>query len=246
MRTDRRILVLSTLLSLTMAALPAPATPALYGSSGLIRIPTAYTLCRGEFDAAVDLHYARSTAGAPDVRFLDQRVVTGVFGDGDHGLELGVHRESIDAAAGSSTAITGKYRFPGILPLGAFAIGGRVNVGGQDQNAVYVVGSTSAAKSFAVHYGAGANLSNGRGLFSHYGGKDDGLDTDRFFAMFGAEMDWNDFKLNVDFNGDTMAYGINYFPADSVVCNVFYINNGDMERLTGTRQSVGLGVTVQF
>ncbi|MBI4871650.1 MAG: hypothetical protein HY814_08780, partial [Candidatus Riflebacteria bacterium] len=159
---------------------------------------------------------------------------------------VGVHRHDVDGAPGSGTALTAKYRFPGVLPLGAFALGGRFNVAGQDQNTVYAVGSTNAAKSFAVHYGVGLNFDTARGLFSLYGGKDRNLETDRLFAMFGAELDMDSVKLNADFNGDTVAYGVNWYPIESLVASVFWIGSGEMERSLDGHHSLGFGVTVQF
>ncbi len=229
-----------------LASATLNATPALSGSSGLIRIPTAYTLSRGEIDTAIDMHWFNRAGPAADVQFVNSRFVLGLFDAEEFGAEIGVHRLDIDNAGGSGTAITGKYRFEGILPLGAFAIGGRVNVGGTDQNTAYIVGSTNASRSFAVHYGVGVNTNDARGLFSPFGGKDANLDSDRIFPMFGAELDWNDFKLNADYNGDSAAFGLNYYPMPAVVANVFFIDEGDMETRIGGNYSLGFGVSLQF
>lgn len=226
---------------------PLRATPGLHGSSGLIRIPTAYTLSQGEVDAAVDMYWLRRAGSLPDVRFIHSRLVTGLLEEGDHGVELGLHRVDITDAPGSATAITGKYRFPGKLQLGALALGGRVNVAGPSQNTIYVVGSTNAAKVFAVHYGLGLNFSTAQGLFSLGGGKDRNLQSDHLYAMFGAEMDlWDTVKVNADYNGDTVAYGVNWYPVESLVVSVFWIGSGEMERAYDGHNGLGFGVTAQF
>jgi hypothetical protein len=244
----RRFLVVFSILAISFCcAGPLPASPGLHGGSGLIRIPTAYTLSKGEVDAAVDMYWLRRAGNLADVRFINSRLVTGLLDESDYGVELGLHRVDISDAPGSATAITGKYRFPGTLQLGAVALGGRVSVAGPAQNTIYVVGSTNAAKVFAVHYGLGLNFSNAQGLFSLSGGKDRDLQSDRLYAMFGAEMDlWDTFKINADFNGDTVAYGVNWYPVDSLVVSVFWIGAGEMERAYDGHNGLGLGVTAQF
>lgn len=216
----------------------------LSGPTGLVMIPTALTLREWEVDLAVD----RWTFSAPGGRgdFTDLRAGVGVTSTVDSGLELGLVAPDARRIGLDSAYLFGKYRIPGVLPGGALAVGGIFSTDKTHYSSIFFVGSSAVAPNFALHYGGGVNVYGDPLGWAWFGGRRDNGRANGAFALFGGEVDWRRFKLNIDYNGSFMSYGINYFPDSFFSINLFHLGRGDFERAAGISHRLGYGATVRF
>lgn len=241
----RRALV-PWIFALALAVVPGPcrAGLSLSGSTGLITIPTALTLRQYEGDVAFDVWSLGTQRGSSDFNVL--RGAIGVQDGGDAGVELGITKPHATPIGLRDAYVFGKYRIPGVLPGGALAVGGVFSTDKSHYSSLYLVGSSAIAPKFALHYGGGVNIYGDPFGWSWFGGRRENGRADGGFALFGGEYDWRRFKVNVDYNGSFLSYGVNYFPDSFFSLSLFKLGSGDFERSTGIRHRAGIGATFRF
>lgn len=238
-----RSLLLSAL-GLALSVGSAFAGLSLSGPTGLVMIPTALTLKQWEVDASAD----RWDLRRPNMRsgFTDLRAAVGVQSTNDSGVELGIVSPEAKAIGLDSAYLFGKYRIPGLLPGGALAVGGIFSTDKSHYSNLFLVGSSAIAPNFALHYGGGVSIYGDPNGWSWFGGRRANGRADGAFALFGGEVDWRRFKLNLDYNGSFMSYGLNYFPDSFFSVNLFHLGRGDFERSLNIKHRFGYGVTLRF
>jgi hypothetical protein len=197
----------------------------------------------------VDVAADRWRLRAPATRrtFHDLRAAVGVLdGANDAGLELGILKPRSRLYGLTDAYLFAKYRISGVLPGGALAVGGTFSTDKTHYSSVFLVGSSAISPSFTLHYGAGANMYGDPLGWAWFGGRRASGRADGGFALFGAEYDWRRLKLNVDYNGSFLSYGINYFPDSFFSLSLYKLGRGDFERTLGVTNGVGFGGTVRF
>ena len=239
-----RHFLLRCLFGLTLGVSSAFAGLSLSGPTGLVMIPTALTLKQWEFDLAIDRWNFSAPGGSGD--FTDARGAVGVLATPDSGLELGLVKPDAAKLGLTDAYLFGKYRIPGLLPGGALAIGGVFSTDKSQYSSIFLVGSSAVAPMFALHYGGGVNVYGDPLGWAWFGGRRSNGRADGAFALFGGELDWRRFKLDVDYNGSFMSYGLNYFPDSFFSVQIFHLGRGDYERTVGINHQFGYGATVRF
>ena len=238
-----RSLLLSAL-GLALSFGTAVAGLSLSGPTGLVMIPTALTLKQWEFDGAASRWDISKPTGSS--QFTDLRGAVGVTSTVDSGVELGLVAPDAPLINLSSPYLFGKYRIPGLLPGGALAVGGIFSTDKSHYSSLFVVGSSAVAPMFALHYGGGVNVYGDPLGWSWFGGRRANGRADGAFALFGGEFDWRRFKVDVDYNGSFMSYGVTYFPDSFFSVNLFHLGSGDFERAIDLTHRFGYGATLRF
>lgn len=231
-------------LGLVAVAAPSSATPSLAGPTGVILMPTALTLDKWEFDAAFDFWKVDSLA--EDFTFRDLRGGVGLLSGADTGFELGVTVPDAPGIGLDNPYIHAKYRVPAILEGGAFAVGGVFSTDENHYSSIYLVGSSAIHSNFSLHYGLGTSVYGDPFGWAWYGGRRENGRADALYALFGAQVDYQAFTLNVDYNGSFMSYGISFFPESFFSVQAFILGDGDYERMLGLDHRLGLGGNVRF
>jgi hypothetical protein len=246
MRRPIDLLGLARLLLYTaLAATPAPATPSLSGSTGLIVIPSALTLGQKEVDIAADTFKVKPES-SPSFSFTSFRAMVGLLDRPDSGLEIGVIKPEAKLIGLHDAYAVLKYRVPGILQGGALAIGATISTDKHNYTSAYVVGSSSIIRNVTLHYGGGVNIYGDPRGFAFFGGRSTSERADPAFAIFGAEFDIRRFKINAEYNGSYVSYGVNYFPESFFSLSAYKLGRGDFERMLDATNGLGLGATVRF
>lgn len=220
------------------------ASPSLAGPTGVLMIPSALTLRQWEVDLAYDAF--RVSGPADTTTFSSARLGIGLTDTADSGFELGVMDPQARSVGLTDPYVFGKYRLSGYLPGGALAVGGTFSTDKRHYSSLFLVGSSSIASNLVLHYGVGGNVFGDPLGYAWYGGRQDSGRADPLFALFGAEIDWKRFKINVDYNGSFTSYGVNFFPDSFFSLQVYKIGNGEYERLLGIQNKIGVGATARF
>lgn len=236
--------LLTSALGFALSVGTAFAGLSLSGPTGLVTIPTALTLKQWEVDVSADRWDLRR--GTRNDSFTDLRGAVGVASTPDSGVELGIVSPDAKVLGLDSAYLFGKYRIPGLLPGGALAVGGIFSTDKTHYSSLFFVGSSAVAPSFALHYGGGVNIYGDPLGWAWFGGRRSNGRADGLFALFGGEFDWRRFKVNVDYNGSYMSYGVNYFPDSFFSVNLFHLGRGDYERAIDLKHRFGYGATLRF
>jgi opacity protein-like surface antigen len=232
----------------------ATAAPSIYGSSGLIIIPSPESIEKQRFEMAA--HY--ETYNATDLNGYSSGEswthLAANYGITDN-MEIGFEKtlDSNSLFSDPDICITGKYVFEP-ENLGTFTFGGILNTTTNAYNSLYMLyGKPSAYIGFGTNFGGVANRQNN---FARYGGYSlADLRPDSFYVLGGLSFSLGRTKAMLEYDGDTVNAGLRYPVNEQFAVDIAYVGDHDVDEMYSMsgpwrndykRQNFSVGVAASF